>query len=139
MEILLVIKIKKVFLYIKQKLNKKRNKNSNKEIKLRKKMGRKNKNDTSRGKHDKNAPDNIIKKCKRIFFEYAVIYINYIFKNYRLNKQRDFVFKKLDYKKNVDTLKKDEEMKLFNMSLKDVVSLEISSKYSLANDKKINK
>ena len=36
-------------------------------------MGRKNKNDTSKGKHDKNTPDNIIKKCKRIFFEYTVI------------------------------------------------------------------
>ena len=103
------------------KVKQERNKNSNKEKQLGKKMGRKNKNDTSKGKHDKNTPDNIIKKCKRIFFEYTVIYINYILKNYRLNKQKDFVFKKLDYKKNVDTLKKDKEMKLFNMPLKDVV------------------
>jgi len=121
------------------KVKQERNKNSNKEKQLGKKMGRKNKNDTSKGKHDKNTPDNIIKKCKRIFFEYTVIYINYIIKNYRLNKQKDFDFKKLDYKKNVDSLKKDEEMKLFNMPLKDVVSLEISSKYSLTDDKKINK
>ena len=85
------------------KVKQERNKNSNKEKQLGKKMG------------------------------------NYILKNYRLNKQKDFDFKKLDYKKNVDSLKKDEEMKLFNMPLKDVVSLEISSKYSLTDDKKINK
>ena len=29
-------------------------------------MGRKKKDDATKGKHDKNAPDNIIKKCKRI-------------------------------------------------------------------------
>ena len=81
------------------KVKQERNKNSNKEIKLRKKMGRKNKNDTSRGKHDKNAPDNIIKKCKRIFFENAIIYINFIIKIFGLNQQKDFEFKKLDYKK----------------------------------------
>ena len=102
-------------------------------------MGRKNKDDATKGKHDKNAPDNIIKKCKRIFFENAIIYINFIIKIFGLNQQKDFEFKKLDYKKNVDTLKKDEEMKLFNMPLKDVVSLEISSKYSLTNDKDTNK
>ena len=102
-------------------------------------MGRKNKDDATKGKHDKNAPDNIIRKCKRIFFENASIYINFIIKIFGLNQQKDFEFKKLDYKKNVDTLKKDEEMKLFNMPLKDVVSLEISSKYSLTNDKDTNK
>ena len=102
-------------------------------------MGRKNKDDATKGKHDKNAPDNIIKKCKRIFFENTIIYINFIIKIFGLNQQKDFEFKKLDYKKNVDTLKKDEEMKLFNMPLKDVVSLEISSKYSLTNDKDTNK
>ena len=36
-------------------------------------------------------------------------------------------------------MKKYEEMKLFNMPLKDVVSLEISSKYNLTNDKDTNK
>ena len=67
-------------------------------------MGRKNKDDATKGKHDKNAPDNIIKKCKRIFFENAIIYINFIIKIFGLNQQKDFEFKKLDYKKNVDTL-----------------------------------
>ena len=121
------------------KVKQERNKNSKKETKLGKKMGRKNKDDAAKGKHDKNAPDNIIKKCKRIFFENAIIYINFIIKIFGLNQQKDFEFKKLDYKKNVDTLKKYEEMKLFNMPLKDVVSLEISSKYNLTNDKDTNK
>jgi hypothetical protein len=38
-------------------------------------MGRKNKDDATKGKHDKNAPDNIIKKCKRIFFEKMLLFI----------------------------------------------------------------
>ena len=76
---------------------------------------------------------------KNFLWKNAIIYINFIIKIFGLNQQKDFEFKKLDYKKNVDTLKKDEEMKLFNMPLKDVVSLEISSKYSLTNDKDTNK
>ena len=125
------------------KVKQERNKNSKKEIKLGKKtdrkMGRKNKDDATKGKHDKNSPDNIIKKCKRIFFENAIIYINSAITKFGSYQQNDFVFKKLDYKKNVDSLKKDEEMKLFNMQLKDFISLEISSKYSSTSDKKINK
>ena len=123
------------------KVKQEKNKNSKKKIKLGKKtdrkMGRKKKDDATKGKHDKNSPDNIIKKCKRIFFENAIIYINSAITKFGSYQQNDFVFKKLDYKKNVDSLKKDEEMKLFNMQLKDFISLEISSKYSSTSDKKL--
>ena len=117
----------------KSKLKKTRDKNSDKkeeEINLGKKKGRKKKNEIEKGKHDKYAPDNIIKKCKRIFFKYIIIYINAIMKKY----QKNFEFKNLSYENYINNLKKENEIKLLNMPLKDFVSLKISSKYSLNLD-----
>jgi len=117
----------------KSKLKKTRDKNSNKkeeEINLGKKKGRKKKNEIEKGKHDKYAPDNIIKKCKRIFFKYIIIYINAIMKKY----QKNFEFKNLSYENYINKLKKDKEIQLLNKPLKDFVSLEISSKHGLNFD-----
>ena len=52
------------------------NSDNNKEQKYltKKKRGRKNKKGDSERPHGKNSPDNIIKKCKRIFFKYIIIF-----------------------------------------------------------------
>ena len=118
---------------IKGKKKEKRNKNDGnskkKQVNSETRRGRKNKNDNIKGNHDKNAPDNIIKKCKRIFFKYIIIFINSIIKKYSSNLQKNHEFKKLNYKIYIDNLKKDKEIILLNMPLKDFVSLEISGKY----------
>ena len=98
---------------IKGKKKEKRNKNDGNSIKKQvnsdMRRGRKNKNDNIKGNHDKNAPDNIIKKCKRIFFKYIIIFINSIIKKYSSNLQKNHEFKKLNYKIYIDNLKKDKE------------------------------
>ena len=118
---------------IKGKKKEKRNKNdrnsNKKQVNSYMRRGRKNKNDNTKGNHDKNTPDNIIKKCKRIFFKYIIIFINSIVKKYSSNPQRNYEFKKLNYKNYIDNLKKDKEIILLNMPLKDFISLEISRKY----------
>jgi hypothetical protein len=121
----------------KSKLKKTRDKNSDKkeeEINLGKKKGRKKKNENEKGKHDKYAPDNIIKKCKRIFFKYIIIYINLIKEKHTTNQQENFEFKNLSYENYINNLKKDKEILLLNKPIKDFVSLEISSKHGLNFD-----
>ena len=46
---------------------------------------------------------------------------------------------KLSYKKYIDKLKKKNELDLFKMKIKNLVSLETSSKYSINKDKDFNK
>ena len=46
---------------------------------------------------------------------------------------------KLSYKKYIDKLKKKDELDLFKMKIKNFVSLETSSKYSVNRDKDFNK
>ena len=99
-------------------------------------LGRKKKNDITKGKHNKYAPDNIIKKCKRIFFKYINIYINLIIKKYR---KENFEFKNLSYENYIKNLKKKNEMKLLEMPLKDFVSLDIISNLGLNVDFNLQK
>ena len=115
---------------------KNRNSDNNKEQKYltKKKRGRKNKKGDSERPHGKNSPDNIIKKCKRIFFKYIIIFINSIIKFCASNQKENFEFKNLSYENYINNLKKENEIKLLNMPLKDFVSLKISSKYSLNLD-----
>ena len=112
---------------IKQKRN--RNSNNKKKIKLLKKKGRKKKYDKTERLRGKNSSDNIIKKCKGIFFNYIIIYVNLFLKKYALNLQKNFELLNLSYESYVNNLKKENEMNLLNMSLKDFVSLDISSRY----------
>ena len=119
---------------IKGKKKEKRNKNDGnskkKQVNSETRRGRKNKNDNIKGNHDKNAPDNIIKKCKRIFFKYIIIFINSLIKTYKTNHQENYEFKNLSYENYVNNLKKDKEIILLNMPLKDLVSLDVSNKYA---------
>ena len=117
---------------IKQKQTKKKNPNdsNDSEEKTNFDVGRKKKTDNTKRKHDKNVPDNIIKKCKRIFFKYIIIFINSIIKTYKTNHQENYEFKNLSYENYVNNLKKDKEIILLNMPLKDLVSLDVSNKYA---------
>ena len=90
------------------------------------------KNKGKSGKHNKYEPDNIIKKCKRILISYMILHIN----KYIDKKKYDSL---LDLKYSyINNLKKDSDLDLLNMKLKDIVSKDISSKYTL-KDKKWNK
>ena len=76
------------------------------------------------GKHDKYEPDNIIKKCKRIFISYAIQHINIY-----INKEKKYeLLLDLEYA-YINKLKKDSELELLSMKLKDIASKDISSKY----------
>ena len=107
-----------------------------KELKL---IGRKRKGDNKEGKHNKNDSDNIIKKCKAVLFKYIIIYVLDIVNKLRTNKEENFELLKLSYKKYIDKLKKKNELDLFKMKIKNLVSLETSSKYSINKDKDFNK
>ena len=117
---------------IKQKQTRTKNPNdsNDSEEKTNFDLGRKKKTDNTKRKHDKNVPDNIIKKCKRIFFKYIIIFINSIIKTYTTNHQENYEFKNLSYENYVNNLKKDKEIILLNMPLKDLVSLDVSNKYA---------
>ena len=114
----------------KQKRTKNPNDSNDSEEKTNFDIGRKKKTDNTKRKHDKNVPDNIIKKCKRIFFKYIIIFINSIIKTYKTNHQENYEFKNLSYENYVNNLKKDKEIILLNMPLKDLVSLDVSNKYA---------
>ena len=107
-----------------------------KELKL---IGRKRKGDNKEGKHNKNDSDNIIKKCKAVLFKYIIIYVLDIVNKLRTNKEENFELLKLSYKKYIDKIKKKNELDLFKMKIKNLVSLETSSKYSINKDKDFNK
>ena len=108
-------------------------------IKESKLIGRKRKGDNKEGKHNKNDSDNIIKKCKAVLFKYIIIYVLDIVNKLRTNKEENFELLKLSYKKYIDKLKKKNELDLFKMKIKNLVSLETSSKYSINKDKDFNK
>ena len=109
-----------------------------KELKL---IGRKRKGDNKEGNHNKNKndSDNIIKKCKAVLFKYIIIYVLDIVNKLRTNKEENFELLKLSYKKYIDKLKKKNELDLFKMKIKNLVSLQTSSKYSINKDKDFNK
>ena len=108
-------------------------------IKESKLIGRKRKGDNKEGNHNKNDSDNIIKKCKAVLFKYIIIYVLDIVNKLRTNKEENFELLKLSYKKYIDKLKKKNELDLFKMKIKNLVSLETSSKYSINKDKDFNK
>ena len=92
------------------------------------------KNNGKFGKHDKYESDNIIKKCKNIFISYMIKYINiYLDKEKKYEHLLD-----LEYSL-ISNIKKDSDLELLNMKLKDIVSKDISSKYkSKLEEKKYN-
>ena len=109
--------------------------------KLKKKRGRKNNNDRSDSKHNKESQDNIIKKIKSKLFECILKFINdllnVILKNNINNyihdkvqkEEKERLIKKIDYKKIVDDTKRKNNLNFLKMPLKDLFSNNISSKY----------
>lgn len=114
----------------------------------KKKSGRKRKLDNSFGKHNKDTPDNIIKKIKTKILKYLLIFINKLLysildkntiksfsfltkKNkseYEEEKEVDLI-KYLDYKVFIDNMKKDSNIKFLKMTLKDFLSNKVSTKF----------
>ena len=87
---------------------------------LKKKRGRKTQDDNTKRKHDENSHDNILKKCKRVLFDSNIEHINLVINAYKSIKQKKFELKKLNYYKYINKLKKEDEIKLLNMKLKDL-------------------
>ena len=77
--------------------------------------------------------DNIIKKIKAKLFNYIIIFFNRILQEVNIN---DIKFLKLDYK-HINNLNQIFELKLFASKLKDLLSMDISSKYSSKNNYEI--
>ena len=97
------------------------------------KRGRKT-NKSGRNKHDKNKSDNIIKKIKAILFKSSLTFMNNIL---NMNKEKKLL--KLDYYKYVNKLKKENDLNLLKMTLKDFFSQEISKKYKTKESPEHNK
>ena len=90
------------------------------------KRGRKTKITKNREEHNKMSSDNIIKKVKSKLFFYLFQFLNKMLNKADENKQPKLV--QLDYK-YINQLNKDIDIKYLRMSLKDLASLEISSKF----------
>ena len=110
-----------------------------KENKTEKKRGRKT-NISKRTKiHNKMSPDNIIIKIKGLIFNCILAFLNNIIKlsdeSFRLYNVK---LLKLNYK-YVNTLKREQEIELLNMTLKDIFSKDISPKNKLKYPKNHNK
>jgi hypothetical protein len=101
-------------------------------------LGRKRKDDNKKGNHTRNDVDNIMKKCKNTLFHNVIEYVALIVNSLKSDKKEEFLLLNLSYE-YIDILKKDNELALFKMKLKELVSLDISSKYSLIEDKEFNK
>jgi len=123
---------------IKIKRTRTRNTNGLLIIKEEKVLGRKRKDDNQEGNHTRNDVDNIMKKCKNTLFHNVIEYVALIVNSLKSDQKEEFLLLKLSYE-YIDILKKDNELALFKMKLKDLVSLDISSKYSLSEDKEFNK
>ena len=108
---------------IKDNINLKDNKNKNSKLYN---FGRKNKESGEVGKHNKSCEDNIINKIKTNFFS---DYIRNIIKENSINKDIDL--KKLRTKEFMADLSKQNNERLFNMKIKDILCEQpISTKYS---------
>ena len=101
------------------------------------KRGRKTIGKNKRETHDKNHPDNIIKKVKVFIFKYSLDFLNNLLKE---NFRYPVELLKLN-NKFVDRMNKEQELEFLNMSLKYLFSKEISPKYLNINsvDKNYNK
>lgn len=79
--------------------------------------------------HDKMSPDNIIKKIKTKLFKSCFYFLNNILDvSYKTNEKNEIEILKLN--NNItNKIKKEKEIELLDMSLKDIFSKEISTKY----------
>ncbi len=91
------------------------------------KRGRKSQKNDSREEHNKMSSDNIIKNIKSKLFLLLIESINNIIKKSAEDKPKLY---KLNYK-FVNQLNKEIDLKYLNMTLKKLVSMEITSKYKI--------
>ena len=113
----------------KEQMNIKREINErNKEMNKNKKLGRKLKKDYSDRAHNKFLDDNILKKIKSKFLHYLILFVNAVIKGENISNKKEFKFLNYSY---TDSLKKSEEIKLLNMTIKEIImNKSISPKYS---------
>jgi hypothetical protein len=88
-------------------------------------QGRKKKIDLTERAHDKFSSDNVIKKIKRILFKNLIFFCNNILKSENIKIK----LKNINYQ-NVNKLSKKKELELFEMTIEQVISKEISPKYT---------
>lgn len=115
-------------------LNKKRrryNNNKEKEFnkfkegeKFKNKKGRKGNNNNEKEEHTKQSSDNIIKKIKGKLFYYLVIFLNNLLNKKKEDKEKIY---NISYK-YINKLKKDNELELLEKSLKELLSMDVTSK-----------
>lgn len=85
-------------------------------------MGRKTLKDPSKRKHNKFSSDNLIKKIKSNLFQKLILFVNNMLKNKYKIRELDYIF--------IDTIKKEINLELLEMTIKDLLSKDISPKYS---------
>lgn len=118
---------------------------------IKKKRGRKKNNDPSNSLHNKNSHDNIIKKIKSKILEHLLNFINDLLNSLKEKKiinldniknekeiEKEKIIKKIDYNKVVNDMKKKNNLAFLKMTLKELLSIKISSKYSTLS-KDLNK
>jgi hypothetical protein len=109
-----------------KKRKKSNNSITNKEgLKYRK--GRKERSDCTERYHNKNSPDNIIKKIKAKLFENILQFINNILNQNNINEKKK-ILKDIDYK-YINRLKKDYDLGLLDTPIKDLLSFDVSPKF----------
>jgi hypothetical protein len=92
--------------------------------------GRKKKGDSTFRKHNRYAPDNIIKKIKARLLDYLIQFVNkMIIKKADYNEEYRLL-KKLNYKQYVDNMDKNSNLNFLQTPLKNILSFDISAKYS---------
>jgi len=123
------------YYYLEKKRKKRKEDDENDDIIIKKedeksKRGRKT-NSISMNVHNRMVPDNIIKKIKAKIFKYLLFFMNNLLKKGTNN--RHITFLNLDYKKYINKLNISFEKELLSMKLKDLLSLDLSSKYKDEN------
>jgi len=83
--------------------------------------------------HNKYSKDNIIKKIKCLFLKYLIITINFVIKQFKTNKNKDYSLKKLKYKYS-EHLNTKSDLELLKKPIKDLLSKEISKQYKSPPD-----
>lgn len=92
------------------------------------KRGRKKGNDLEKRKHNKFSSDNVIKKIKANLFKNMILFCNNILKSANIN----ITLKNINYN-IINNINKKNELKQFEMALKELISEEISPKYNSYN------
>ena len=104
--------------------------NNKESLKYRK--GRKETTDYTQRYHNKNTPDNIIKKIKAKLFKNILQFINNILNPNSINVKKK-ILKDIDYH-YINRLKRDYDLGLLDKSIKDLLSLDVSPKFKSGKD-----